>query len=303
MIIDIYEPPSGSSGGFDAKGQPTYKRTFRLTTAPPSGSNYVPPTGPRAVLEAVAGYTGLTIGSPYIGPEGGESDDRAYCLSFDANPVEDGFEWEVVLTFGARSEAELNPLDELPEITIDGREFERSIIKDSNDKEIKNSAKDFFDPPLVKEDSRVIIEIVRNEIELDLSLFADYSNTTNAETFLGFPSRTVKMLRPKAVRMWHALVGFYYRVTYRFEVKEDVYGEDDDREEIRGWDAYLLDAGYRELDDEDMPRVITTDGQPSPDPVPLDGGGKRLEDITNAKYLAFRIYRETDFAALNLEQA
>lgn len=71
-----------------------------------------------------------------------------------------------------------------------------------------------------------------------------------------------------------------------------------------GWVAWLLDAGYRELDDNGaLIPIIPKDqngkktSQPVSSPWPLDGGGKALkkEDFEKAQWLPFNEYPATGF--------
>lgn len=296
MAVSTVEETSPPSSTVNLKGERTYTRTFLVHTDGQA-------TGPMAVTSAL----GIAYGTTYS--YYAESDPAAVVTNISAQPDSpDGLGWRVVVEYGPWPEtgplAE-NPLLQPAEVSLSGRELEVPVERDRLGNLIKNSAGDPFNPTISKDDSRQILSITRNEAAPPMGFPRNSVNSVSV-TIPGvgtFPPRTLKSMTPQATLQWHQNVpGFaYWKVTYQFEVNDRaVYQSDGETLIGVGWDAAVLDAGFRRLEpgDPSTRRVIEVDGEPAQDPVPLDGSGQPLDPDADPHWLAFRVYQEVDHGAL-----
>lgn len=297
LSVNEDSPPTSS---VNLQGERTYTRTFRVETTSPE-------TGPRAVIAAL----GVAKGTTYA--YGLEADPGAVCLSIDVSPSsDDGCSWQATVQYGpwpASGPVAENPLLQPPDISFSHREFEVPVERDRLGNPIVNSAGDMFNPTATRDDSRLLISIARNEATAPLALMAAIRNTVNQSEVVipgigTFAPRTLKAIAPQATLSWHPDVpGFaYWKVTYQFEVNTDeVFASDGTTLIAQGWDTVLLDVGFRYLEEDDevfTRKLVMVDGEPAQDPVPLDGEGQVLDPNADPHYLAYRVYREVDTAAL-----
>lgn len=301
ITIGITESPEGRSAGHDAQWNRTYTRVWQANTS----DNRV---GPAKVKEAWATATGLTIGSPYsigtapdpgadppvAGDEWHEKDLQAFVNNVQVDPGKDARNWTITVSYGPWQPREQNPLDEPPSIECDGEQFERIVDRDRDGNPIVNSSKDYYDPPVVRDDSRPTMVIVRNEPYSTPNPAPAYNDRVNSATFHGEDPGTVKCGIIKRSRQWHQAVpdgGYYWRTTYPFTLNRD------------GWQREILDQGLRELVAGTPPerKQIKIKSQLATSPVLLDGSGGVLPTDGAAVYNTHHIYLEADFSALGLE--
>lgn len=296
----------------------TYRRVFAVETDDATTH------GPYGVMEAVSLYANVVAGSWYVNAGGTEEDKSALFQRARAVPdpsSEDGCEWIVTLDYGPVPNVPETPLQEAPLLSIDGREIEVPVTTDVAGNLIVNSAGDPFDPPITRSEDRIILTVSRNEASqayadqyfLDTGLvypgwvfnfdtIKQIANKVNVAPFLGYGPHKVKGLRPRVVRNHHPMVGWYWSVTYYFEIKDEdfVIGEGEGAETVgSGWDRVVLDAGYRTKDGSEL-NMITIDGQPIQEPALLDGEGQRLDAGEDPVYMAFALNEEMDFNMLGL---
>ena len=149
-----------------------------------------------------------------------------------------------------------------------------------------NSAGDWFDPPLVRDDSRPVLTIVRNEADFDPEIADSYRDTVNDDYFFGAAAGRVKCVSITGKQLFSADVlpgGFYWVVTYTFQFNRD------------GWASPLLDQGFRRLVSGSR-RAILVDGQPASAPVLLDGSGGVLTPGDPPVYQTYHLYLEADYS-------
>lgn len=272
-----------------------FKRTLRVLTDNATD-------GPITVRAYLADHD-INIGKTY-GYES-ESDIGAVVNSLELNPDDDGLGWTVTVNYGAWprfGEVSEDPLDQPPEIDVSFREFESPVERDVDGNAILNSAADPYNPTLSRDDSRLVVTVVRNEPAQNLPRAAAIRNTVNQYAFMGFEPRMVKAAAPKATLMWHPNVygNFYWKLTYTFEVNDQVIKDVDDNVVAQGWDAYVLDAGFNELDVDGNRVPITLSGEQPSEPVPLDGNGAKLASDADPVFLAYKVYPEYDYSFLDL---
>ena len=71
--------------------------------------------------------------------------------------------------------------------------FQRPALKDKDDKPVKNSAGDFYDPVIQIDDSRPIIRFVRNELSFQPAFWAEFRDSVNSEAWAGQEPGRAKM--------------------------------------------------------------------------------------------------------------
>lgn len=179
---------------------------------------------------------------------------------------------------------------------------------------IRNSAWDFFDPPLPKDDSRLALRITKNLGTFNPLLAYYYANAINSDEWLGFPQFTVMFKPPRAVLKVEK--GFqYWEVQFEFHFNFDTWlaqvvdsgmrdrwsqSELDDLKKRKPKDAAGIQVGYNHITNQDGVKVA--------EPTLLDGRGHRLifpsmnETWREVEpYIhKFHIYRELPFTPLNL---
>lgn len=287
-VISTDEQKAGRSGKRTGDWTRTYTRTWRVITDDPQ-------TGP---IEA-AGGIGVGIGDYY--KTASEDDIGSFCNEIDATVEgEDGQSWIITVTYGPYN-PNTNPKDptERPiQVNWGTAQFQRVADQttdqntDGSPKAVVNSAGDRFDPPIMKDDSRPVLVIVRNEPTFNQDLAALYRDSINIDPFWGHDPYTVKCLSIEAQLTHNPDIGYYWPVTYKFEFNDD------------GWISQILDAGFRELNagGTDAQAILDYKGLPVANPALLDGHGKKLAEGSDAVFLEFNIYKEMSFEGLNLSK-
>ncbi len=299
----------------------SYRRRFRITTR-------FPGVGPGVVREAAKLLYGVEVGATY---ERGnslvdpfyETDDFSFCVGIRAYCTGgDGCDWAVDVAYEpidpqVFDEYVENPLLAPMEIDPQTVKYQRSIDVDydqatidatGSGKPIVNSADDPFDPPVMRDHSRYVLTVVRNEaidirqavngVYWDDSKPELYNDHVNKTTFFGRAPHKVKVDSITARIAWHPglydpttsppLSGYYAQVTYVYHINPET------------WDAKPLDQGYRKKDPTThVQQQILIDGIPATSPVLLDGTGKpAVPDVTTHKipptYLSFQVYPAVD---------
>lgn len=279
-ITSVTELPR-RGGGVSEKNERTYSRLFQVTSTIPDES---------ALVVAVA--PGIVIGDPYV--TSGGNDPYAKCVGVDVSQSsEDGYTWEATVNYGLLPEDETDdPKLQEPDVEWSYQQFERNIDRDADGKAIRNSANDPFQEAISRDDSRPVLSVSRNEATYNAVLAYQYRDAVNADVFgqaFNFTARpgTVKVTAINGKLQHDQFYGDYWRVTYVFTF------------DPAGFNAVVLDQGFRELDDDGELKNIVIDGVPISDPVLLDGKGKQLEEGEDAVFLDFQKYVELPFSVFN----
>ncbi len=166
--------------------------------------------------------------------------------------------------------------------------FETGVTVDIYGNPVLNSAGDAFDPPIQIDDSRPTLKIVRNERTYNAQYAMLWKDTINADMFFYFPPHSVKLSTPLAELEYNPVCGFYYVVTYQFEINP------------KGWEKPVLDQGMRQLVAGVKVKMTDDSGADLSSPLPLDGAGSKLVSGSDPTYIIFEVYREADFSLLGL---
>lgn len=198
-----------------------------------------------------------------------------------------------------------NPLDDVPEIEVDGEPILVPMFKDLEDTAIVNKANQPI-TGVMQEKTIEVITINRNEPYRNIERDRLYRGSVNQFAYAGAEPGTLKLTRIRATRQYRNAILFW---RYFYELK---YNED-------GWQPKILNAGTKQLierevedpeDPEADPEVVAalvdcvdSDNMPVSNPVPLDEDGVQIpfDELPDAAvYLDFTTLRETDFAELSL---
>lgn len=256
-----------------------YRRSFIVTTNDPND-------GPLFVLSSLGFYFGDVYASP-----NGELDRLSFLQSYRYREVgDDGMQWEIDLEWGPYDPLQWpeDPLLHPPDVSIDTQVFEEIVDFDANGTAVLNTAGDPFDPPVIRDVSRSVLVVERNEASYSESLASQYRDTVNSDGFLGADPGTIKCNAIKPTRTWDKLNGFIWRVRYEFAQNRD------------GWHKKILNAGMRQISSSNYSYQFSN-GDPITAPVPLDASGGALGPNQGAYLLEFQIYPEVSFSVFNME--
>ncbi len=277
-------------GSVDRLNKGSHKRVFWVDTDSPYW-------GSKSVIDYVIGTYDVPILRAYsVGTSGtddwyaadstsGVATIRAVCDGVD------GRRWKVEVDYAPLDPREQdNPLDVAPEVEYDFAQFERICDVDADGFQVTNSAGDYFDPPIVRDDSRPVLKVSVNLKTFDPAWADTYRDGVNESPWLDRPERTVKVAAIRGKRASHPSVPgdhLYWQVYMEFHVNPDT------------WDVDPLDQGlyYRDASDHRLP-VLDSNGMPVTAPQLLDGDGAPLEVGGDAQYMHYEVYKKFDFAAV-----
>jgi hypothetical protein len=282
MPLDIQEI-EGRSLSVAQDWQRHYERKFRVIADDPL-------IDPWAVYMAV----GLRIGTVYATRDRIDYGAWVTGVKVDQESAEDGLEWVVAVSYGPWEPKAEDPRNDPPEVDVSFVEFEEVSPFDAlTGRAIVNSAGDpFADPPLTRDNARVVLTVKRNEPNYSIGLATLYANTVNAAPFVigdvTFPAKGILSKPIVTSRAFHADVGFYWPTTYVFHCQLD-----------RTWQREVLDRGFRRLVAGPKLVPITVDGHPCTEPSFLNGAGQALAVGAPPVVLLYDTYPTRDFSVFN----
>lgn len=284
-VTEITEIAEGRGGTSDVDGGRRYVRRFRVLT------NW-PYDGPNTVKAAL----GIRYGDRYqgLGLSGLEQDRYSYCTSIDAEQEDgDGLAWIVSVTYDwfdaltAGGGPDNNPLLVPCEIVWGYRSQERAIQADADGNAITNTAGDPFDPPLVVEDPRPVLTIVRNEATHDVVRAYNYRSAVNSDSFGPWGPRTARVIQISGRPAFHYQIGWYWIITYEFEFNPS------------GYRFRVLNLGTRKksqaLAHKDSLVPIIINGFPVTQPMMLTPAGYLAKPTDDPYFVDVKAYQELPF--------
>jgi hypothetical protein len=221
------------------------------------------------------------------------NDIALWCNKRDAKQDAGKIHWVVTVGYSNEEFAE-NPLDEPAKTSWNTENFQEVVEEDTGGDGVVNSAGQYFDPPIMRDDFRLTAVTRKNIANGVPAYMLNYVNSINNAQFvldgLSCPSKTVK-LAGLALSEPQERNDIEYRVlTMTFHIRPDT------------WTESILDQGMMELNTGGTDRVKITDdtGQPITKPWPLNGSGKSVRNPSpsTAVYLDFEIYYARDFSVL-----
>jgi len=169
------------------------------------------------------------------------------------------------------------------------------------DEPIDNTAKDLFNPP--PEKPVVLIRIKMSKNYANLSGGRSVANLTNIAGSMN--NSDITLIAGSPVDKWQGFMeeinhndfyenGIrYYKVDYSLLIDFETHV------------AFIRNAGFNQLGDDDKKHPITIDGEKPTNPQPLDLAGQFVtaDNFTTAFYIAAGMIRETDWTGLGLPTA
>ncbi len=269
--------------------------------------------GPLQVIGALP----VRIGDPYQFPlaaSATEQDTGSFVQSIRADRKSSdagGYQWTVTVDYGPFDVASLlgsgyvstgriDPTARAWEVFWDNAKYRRSKPYDEGGvqddglpgKPYVNTIGDpLLDPPETEE-TRPVLNLVRNESTYNDAYASQYKDTVNGDEFLGYPPNTVKCKDIKGERHWEPDWGWFFTVTYQFEVRDD----DDEQ----GYNQLILNAGYRQkVNGAGNPVDVTINGKTVTDAVPLQEDGS-YKPTGDPYFIPFTEFPSVAFADLNI---
>ena len=288
-VLSIEELFDGRSGAFTPAEGRRYVRRFLVLTGAPSD-------GPQTVKAAL----GINYGDQYqgLGLAQYESDQYAYCTSIDATQEEgDSLGWIVTVTYDwfssiyAGGGPDANPLFFPIDVTWSYRNQEIVAQYDVNGNAVTNTAGDPFDPPVVIDDPRPMLTIVRNEATFNVPLNNQYRTAVNSDPFATYNPQMARMIQISGKPDFHPVIGWYWKVTYEIEFNPPI-----------GYRPKILNQGYRYLSVFTGKQVpIILNGVPVSHPMLLNQQGQVQKPGDTPYYVQPQLYNELPFSVFNFD--
>ena len=283
-------PPGGRSGNQGADWRRAYTRAWVVITDDVND-------GPKTVREALP----VALGMSYYVSET-EKDLGAFVNNIrvdEDSRAEDGYQWIATVEYGPYQPLEhpQSPLDEQPRISWSWAQFERIAERDVDDEAIVNAANDAYDPPPMRDDSRPVLQLVRNEANFDQTLADQYRDKVNSTSFFGADPGVVKVQNISANRVLHPDIGYYWEVSYEFHFKSE------------GWHFFILEQGMNKIvydpgiigDVGAKEKMKDRKGSELSAPALLDDLGQQLATGGTPVFSEWIVYEEVDFSVFGFD--
>lgn len=260
--------------------------------------------GPASIL----GQLNALYGQKYlIGyPGGGQDfDNFAYLTSIQLDQVgNDGLQWTCTLNYSwydantVGGGPEQNPLLMPIEVSWAWRDYELPIEVDIDGNAVVNTAGDPYDPPVLINDPRLVMTVVRNEATISLSLIQQYRNAINSDVFAGWDPYFCHCLSITPKNTFHQIAGWYYQVTYEFEfiTPRQAASSQAPGGEYQGFRKQIVNQGLRALKNGQKYHV-TYRGIPVSQPVLLADDGSELALNADPVFNTVKAYVELPFTS------
>lgn len=193
---------------------------------------------------------------------------------------------------------EEEPQDRRAKITWSTVKYQKAIERDRDGKAILNSAKDYFDPPPLKDLSRWTITVTKNLTNIPTSIL-DYADKINGADWsvdgIDVPKNAAKMMSIGIGDKQREGNIDYRQLSYTVEF-----------DTVDLWKGKYLNQGYNEITDPSTnppTKKRCQIGRPPKDavsPQMLDANGKMIAAPTpaNATFQEYNVHEEMDFSVL-----
>ena len=275
MTVHFLEEDAGARTATNSRGVRTYTRAFRFETDSQTDDAW-------------------EVGSHPDSPRIGQAFRDAWCISVTPACTDPWKGWTVTAEYSSAIEMNEDPTQDAMQIRVYTEQFQKPAVFDKDGNKIVNSAGDPFDPPLMMDDSRRVISLVRN-VAAYPSWVLTYQDAVNSDTFtVRGITYAVGVGKVQSVSISDAQVRNGYPF-YTLEVLIHL--------QKNGWILQPLDVGFRELDyaGTSLINILNPGDNERPSaPVPLDGAGRALDNpsTTNNVLLSFPVYNTQPFSVL-----
>ena len=209
------------------------------------------------------------VGSHASVPVLGSTFRDGWCIRLRVRCVKGWKVWTVTAEYSSAFELNEDPTLDPAKIRVSTEQFQKEAVIDRDGYSVCNSLGDAYDPPLMMDDSRRVIHVVKN-MATHPSWLLNYADTTNSDSF------TVRGITYTAGQ------GKFQRASISDEYKRNsvpyFVGEFEIHCQRLGWGIRRLDDGFRERDYELGVVNITNagDGEEPTAPAPMNGAGVSL---------------------------
>jgi hypothetical protein len=299
-VLSANELFEGRTGQWTTDQGRSYNRVFRIIT-----NNVF--DGPNVAIQAV----GINRGDQYI-PLGSDSqlevDTNAYAHTMSAAPEEgDALGWIVTVEYGPYSALwagggpKQNPLFQPIDVKWSMRSQEKACDIDINGNAVINTAGDPYDPPLMRDEPRPVLSIVRNEGTWNQSLQVQYFQAVASDPFAGYQPLMSRVLDISSESKFHQDAGWYYQASYEFEFRPPLSSSNGQN----GYRDTVINQGMRVFATANNPASkyhYTLKGVPVTEPVLINKDGTVNAGGMQAPY--YNIYQtrpELPFAVFQFD--
>lgn len=275
MTVTFIDEDAGARTATNSRGVRTYTRAFRFETSLQSEDAW-------------------DVGSHPNAPIIGEAFRDAWCISSTPACTDPWKGWTITAEYSSAIEMNVDPTQDAMQIRVYTEQFQKPAVFDKNGNKIVNSAGDPFDPPLMMDDSRRVISLVRN-VPTYPSWVLSYQDAVNSDAFtVRGITYSVGVGKVQSVSISDGQIrnGIpFFTVEVLIHLQKN------------GWILQPLDVGFRELDyaGTSLINILNPGDNERPSaPVPLDGSGRALANpsTTNNVLLDFTVYDTLPFSVL-----
>lgn len=303
MAVVSYNEVRQPEGSIDEQGHRTYSRLFHVfSDDPDDGPNTIATGVPVSIYQQYSYGNDVDVYARCKG-QSAKVVTRTengrwmweYTLQYDTKPIAFGNAVSGSMTPSGTPEPPANQAPDARPWVIKGTGVTqtKALVKDRSDDEVAviNSAYMPFKDGLEVEESTDSFSVTLYKAigSWSPATAREYRNTVNDSVSLGFSEGKLRCTKYD----WQSCYeqgAYYWQLDLEFQVREP------------DWDIQVLDAGTHEYDEVDDTYVEIKDkktGKAISSPVPLDGDGHVLEDLTDPLtdlvYLVFRGYEWKDW--------
>lgn len=271
-IGEIYGPASND------KGSRSYTRLFKLSTSLKEESPY---------------DVGSHISLPNIGALHPDDSD-AFCERVSVDPTSPWRGWMVTAQYSDKRQLAEDPMGDSVQIDWGSEQFQRPAEFDRDGNAVVNSAGDPYDPPLMMDDSRRVVNVETN-LAVVPAWILDYQDAVNSDLFyidgITVAAGLAKMqsITVGPVKRRNGII--YRTVKFAIQLQRD------------GWAITHQDVGFRQIASGGRENIKNVGDNELPGaPVPLDGSGTAQAAPTAAAVvtMSYNAYATRAFSFLPL---
>ncbi len=300
---------SGRTGKASKDGSREYSRTYIVQT-----------TSQLDDAQVVRNAVGIPrLFFPWVGANG-DADSTAVCTEIEAAQGDSPYIWHVTCQFSTnvgdskdqnsdKNGQDKNPLAKNPRIRFSHvmrqkiAEYERDVDITNDPANLVHTFKGVvpsnkvepFDPPVMFDEAIPVLTITRNEDNINSAVVTQFVNTVNKDMFFGFQAGQCKIQNITISTEMEDFNVKYREVEYEIHIHPET------------WTVFVMDVGTKYWTNDIGGAGTALKGAEDPSGQPtrvlLNGKGGKLNDGDKPKFLSFKVYRETTFAALNLPQS
>lgn len=238
-------------------------------------------TDTEATVAAASGVPALAAAHP--------DNSQAKAASQDVACVDpSGLKWEVTVNYSTDltpQQLESSPMARPINWRWDFVRYEEVVEKDRDGDPVETSAGEPFDPLPVRDRTRPVLVITRNEAQFVPATVETYVGKVNEREFFGAAANTLKLDSIQPTPVTEGTTNFW-SVTYAFHYKPNT------------WALEVLDFGSYERPNKEGDKRNFSEEEGESGRAKLDGEGTKLADDADPVYLSFDVYEEVDFNKL-----